>query len=180
MSNSQQKSTKLKNQSHQTTKKALIGGSIIATLIAISPFYFNLHESVPETETWDTFLFTYTSTHFGDVNYMMWILTGKAVPLFFLFIWFFTNRHWWYHVLLVPIIMYCYQIFSLFNDDLKYIDEFQILHLLPIMAIVIPSIYLLRARMFNKINDANKSLEELEEEFKVGGKGFFGKLSDYF
>ena len=34
--------------------------------------------------------------------------------------------------------------------------------------------------MFNKINDADKTLEELEEEFKVGGKGFLGKLSDYF
>ena len=48
------------------------------------------------------------------------------------------------------------------------------------MAIIIPSIYLVRARMFNRINDADKTLEELEEEFKVGGKGFWGKFSDYF
>ena len=48
------------------------------------------------------------------------------------------------------------------------------------MAIVIPSIYLLRARMFNKINDAGKTMEELEEEFKIKPKSFFGKLSDYF
>lgn len=76
--------------------------------------------------------------------------------------------------------MYVYQIMEVINDDVKFAEENQILYLLPVMAIIIPSIYLIRARMFNKLNDADKSLEELEEEFKVGGKGFFGKLSDYF
>ena len=180
MSNSQQKLTRKKVKSQVKTKKGLVGGSIIATAIALTPYLFYLHESVPETQVWDTFLFTYNSSYFEDANYAMWILTGKAIPLLLLFIWFFTSRHWWYHVLLVPIAMYCYQIFALFNDDLDYVDEFQLMYLVPIMAIVIPSVYLLRARMFDKINNADKSFEELEEEFKVGGKGFFGKLSDYF
>ena len=48
------------------------------------------------------------------------------------------------------------------------------------MAIIIPSIYLIRARIFNKINEANKSMEELEEEFKISPKNFWDKISQYF
>jgi hypothetical protein len=105
---------------------------------------------------------------------------SNITPLLLIFIWFFTNRHWWYHALLVPIAMYIYQIIEILNGDIKFTDTNLILYLLPIMGIIVPSIYLIRAKMFNKINDADKSLEELEEEFKIGGKGFWGKLSDYF
>jgi hypothetical protein len=76
--------------------------------------------------------------------------------------------------------MYTYQIIEVFNDDVEFAENNQILYLLPVMAIVIPSIYLIRAQMFNKINDADKSMEELEEEFKIKPKGFLAKLSDYF
>jgi hypothetical protein len=110
----------------------------------------------------------------------MWVLTGKIVPLFLLFIWFFTCRHWWYHTILVPIAMYIFQIVTNLKGDTNFIDEFQLIYMIPVMAIVIPSIYLLRARIFNKVNDANKSLEELEEEFKISPKNFWGKVKDYF
>ena len=40
------------------SKKSLINGSIIATVIAATPFLFYLYESVPNTQVWDTFLFT--------------------------------------------------------------------------------------------------------------------------
>lgn len=180
MTKLQQKLTKNKNRSQGTPKRSLILGSIIATLIAIIPYLFYLHESIPDGKVWNTFLFTYESTYFEDVNYVMWIFTGKAIPLCLLIVWFFTCRHWWYHTLLVPIIMYIFQIIGLFNDDYSYIDEFQLMDLVPLMAIVIPSIYLIRARMFNKMTERNKSLEELEEEFKIKPKTFLQKLSDYF
>jgi hypothetical protein len=52
--------------------------------------------------------------------------------------------------------------------------------MLPIMAIVIPSIYLIRAKMFNKINDADKSMQELEEEFMMKPKGVWSTIKQYF
>jgi hypothetical protein len=180
MDKQQQKSLKRTDQSQRTTKKELVIGSVIATLIAITPYLFELHESIPEEPVWDTFLFTYESPYFGDVNYVGWIFTGKAIPLFLLLIWFFTNRHWWYHVLIIPIAMYIYQIVGFFNDDYGYYDEFGFLYLIPIMAVVIPSIYLIRAQMFNKINEANKTIEELEEEFKIKPKSLLSRISDYF
>ncbi|WP_347925830.1 hypothetical protein [Pontimicrobium sp. SW4] len=183
MSNSQQKSTNQRSKrlgASTKDKKSLLLGSLVATFIASTPFIFNLYESVPDVKIWDTFLFTYESGWYESANVMAWTIMGKIIPLSLLIVWFFTNRHWWYHALLVPMIMYVYQIIEAFNDDIKFSEENNVLYLLPVMAIVIPSIYLIRARMFNKINDADKSLEELEEEFKVGGKGFWGKLSDYF
>ena len=76
--------------------------------------------------------------------------------------------------------MFSFQTFHALNDEIIFMDELHILWLLPFMAIVIPSIYLIRAKMFNKINDADKSLEELEEEFMIKPKGIWGKVKQYF
>ncbi len=179
MDNKQQKLKETRNF-QRIDKKNLLLGSVIATIIAISPYLYYLHESVPDTQIWDTFLFTYNSGYFESANNAMYFVFSKAVPLLLIFIWFFTCKHWWYHTLLVPITMYLYQIFSIFNDDNQYIDEFQLIYMIPIMAIVIPSIYLLRAKMFNKINEANKSMEEFEEEFKMSPKNFWDKIKQYF
>ncbi len=161
-------------------KKNFIKGSILATIIASTPYFFYLYESVPDVEIWDTFLFTYNSEGWTNANIAMWALIGKVIPLLLLLIWFFTNRHWWYHAIIVPISMYSYQIIDFFKPKLTYIDEYQLVKLVPVMAIIIPTIYLIRAKMFNKINNADKTLEELEEEFRLSPKNLWGKIKQYF
>lgn len=184
MDNQQHKSRKRKENwlltGDKPSRKSVIAGSLIATVIALTPFLYSLHESVPSTQVWDTFLFTYDSGFWEDARYAMWVFTGKIIPLMLLTVWFFTCRHWWYHAILVPIIMYIFQIIVSYNAEVKFVDEFQFIYLLPVMAIVIPSIYLIRARMFNKMNQVNKSMEELEEEFMIKPKGFFEKIKQYF
>ncbi|MFV0564839.1 MAG: hypothetical protein ACK5NB_03295 [Flavobacteriaceae bacterium] len=76
--------------------------------------------------------------------------------------------------------MYLYQIFATIRDDISSVDSNQLVYLIPFMAIIIPSIYLIRARIFNSINNASKSLQELEDELKVSPKGFWGKIKQYF
>jgi low affinity Fe/Cu permease len=177
MDKQQHKSKKQKSKYlDKVSKKELILGSIIATYIAITPYLFTLWEGVPNQETWDTFLGSYTSPYYESVQILVWTLLGKLIPLLLLIIWMFTNRHWWFHVLIVPIAMYVYQIITVLNDDLEFSDENQILYLLPVMAIIIPSIYLIRAKMFNKLNDAGKTMEELEDELKTKPSSF----KDYF
>lgn len=180
----QQQKSKEKELLFQTTdkriNKVILSGSIIATIIALVPYLFYLYEGVPDTQVWNTFLFTYDSKVYGSAYVVAWTLSGKLIPLLLLFIWFFTCRHWWYHVLLVPIVMYSYQIISFITSDTGIVDEFQLIYLVPIMAVVIPSIYLIRARMFDKLNTANKSLEELEEEFKIKPTSVWGKIKQYF
>lgn len=183
MDNKLHKSTEKELKFQRTDKKinkAILSGSIIATIIALIPYLFYLYESVPDVKVWDTFLFTYDSKVYESAYVVAWTLTGKIIPLLLLFIWFFTCRHWWYHVLLVPIIMYSYQIISFITSDTGIVDEFQLIYLVPIMAIMVPSIYLIRAQMFNKINTVNKSIEELEEEFKIKPKTFWDKVKQYF
>ncbi len=174
------KREKLVIQTDKRFNKSLIIGCIIATFLAISPYLFYLYESVPNEQIWDTFLFTYDAKSWEEANFAMWVLTGKLLPLIFLLIWFFTCRHWWYHALLVPITMYIYQIFGIFNENISYIDEFQLMHLVPVMAIVIPSIYLLRARIFNTINAVSKTTQDLEDELRMKPKGIWSKFKQYF
>ncbi len=160
--------------------KTILLGVLIGVIIALTPYYFTIYESVPDTQVWSTSWFTYESKYYTSLYILAWTLTNKLVPLLLLFIWFFTCRHWWYHSLLVPIAMYFYQIIIIMNDDLKFADSNQFLYLLPVMAIVIPSIYLIRARMFNKLNDADKSFEELEQEFMIKPTSFWDKVRQYF
>lgn len=162
------------------SRAAIINGSLIGTVIASIPFLFYLYESVPSTATWDTFLFTYNSKGFEDANFAMWVVTGKIIPLLILFIWFFTCKHWWYHVIIVPITMYIFQITAFFHQDSGPVDEFQLIYMVPIMAIITPSIYLIRAQMLDKINSAGKTMEELEAEFMIKPKTLMGKLKQYF
>lgn len=163
-----------------TDKRDLIVGSIVATLLALTPFYVTLWQYVPSQKSWETFLGTLTSNYYQNVQVFAWTLTSRVVPLFLLIIWMFTNRHWWYHVLLIPIALYIYQIIEIFNDEIVFTETYQIFYLLPVMAVIVPSIYLIRARIFNKINEATKSMQELEDELKISPKNFWGKVKQYF
>ena len=169
---------------HHTDKKAynrrILKGSVIATLVAATPFMFYLYEYVPDTKVWETPLFTYNSLYYESANAAMWVLMMKFIPLLLSFIWFFTCRHWWYHALLVPITMFMFQLIGALKADIIPTDEFHIIWLLPIMALTIPSIYLIRARMFDKVNNADKTMEELEEEFMIKPKDFMSKIKQYF
>ena len=182
MDKQQLSQTKRQLKYQRTANKKILLGSIIAVIIAGTPYLFYLYESVPKTPVWNTFLFTYKSGFYENANTAMWIFTGKAIPLLFLLIWFFTCRHWWYHTIIVPMTMYIYQISAFFYDDVEItVDEFQLIYMVPIMALVIPSIYLIRAKMFNKINETDKTMQELEDEFRIGpSKGILGKFKDYF
>jgi magnesium-transporting ATPase (P-type) len=179
----QHKLTKERSKNYLTDKenynRKILSGSIIATLIAGTPFLFYLYEYVPDTKTWETFLFTYESNWFEDASTGIWVLMMKTVPLLLSVIWFFTCKHWWYHVLIVPISMFTFQVVSALSTEI-YMDQLHILYLLPILAIVFPSIYLIRAKMFNQINNADKTMEELEEEFMIKPKTFWGKVKQYF
>lgn len=180
-----QKSKRRKESSSKTDNKkklsrSAIVGSIIATLIASTPLLYSLHESVPTTKVWDTFLFTYESGVWEEAQYAMWVYTSKFIPFFLLVIWFFTCRHWWYHAILVPIVMFAFQAVNSWNSEAGYLDEGTFVVLMPILIIVVPSIYLIRAKMFDKINYTDKTMEELEEEFMIKPKTLWAKVKQYF
>ncbi|WP_255505871.1 hypothetical protein [Mesonia sp. K4-1] len=102
---------------------------------------------------------------------------GKFVPILLLTIWFTTCKHWWYHVILIPIGMYLFQLVSVINDDITYFDVVEIWFLIPIMAVIVPVVYLIRAKLFASIH--RNDLDDIEEDL-LKQKGFFGQIKDLF
>ncbi|WP_224482746.1 hypothetical protein [Robertkochia aurantiaca] len=152
--------------------KSLWLGSIVALLIALSPYLFYAYESFPNSKTWETPFFSITSNYNGSVLVFMWVFLGKFVPLYLLIIWFVTCKHWWYHVLLIPIAMYIFQTISVINEDIDYVDEVELYYIIPIMMVVIPIVYFIRIKLFDKVvhgidlKKIERELEEYEEKEK--------------
>ncbi len=166
-----------KSTSEKTKSSYLLTGSIIAFLIAITPYIYYLYKSFPEVDTWETFLFTYQTSHYQKIYILAWTLMGKFIPLYLLTIWFLTCKHWWYHVILIPIGMYLFQLISVMNDDLSYFDVVEIWYLIPIMAIIVPLVYLIRAKLSTSLS--GNDLKEFEKELGQK-KGFFQQIKDLF
>ena len=172
---------KLRNKStgqthYKTGKSSLFIGGVLVILIASTPFLFYSYESFPsDSITWETPLFT-LNTSYPSVYHLAWYFVGKAVPLFLLFIWFFTCRHWWHWIILVPIAMYAFQLWGVINEN-GGMDELEIYYVIPLMMFLIPAVYLIRAKLFAKIrlND----LQSIEEEFMTK-RTFWQQIKDLF
>ncbi|SHG32949.1 hypothetical protein SAMN05444483_10925 [Salegentibacter echinorum] len=148
------------------SSKFLLLGSIIALSIAFSPYLFYLYEIFPSGPVWETSLFTYESKYYQDVLTAAWTYLGKITPLFLLFIWFFTCKHWWYHAILIPIAMYSYQIIVTFYDDVYADNSFimdtdGLLYLAPFFIIILSIVYLIRIKIFDRIYGID--LSEIDE-----------------
>ncbi|KAB8153718.1 hypothetical protein EZY14_009970 [Kordia sp. TARA_039_SRF] len=150
----------------ERSKNSLVTGSIIAFILVISPYLFYFYEGVPSDKIWETRFFTYHSNYFENAQVAIWHIINKFVPLLLLILWFFTCKNWWYHAILVPIAILSFQLLSVLNDDMKYFDEFEIYYTIPIMMVVVPLVYLIRIKLFDKLIhgiDLRKIEAELEE-----------------
>lgn len=169
---------KLKHRNRSTTdKKSLFIGGIIVIVIASTPFLFYSYEGFPaDSKVWDTFLFSIT-TGYDSFLYYAWYFVNKAVPLLLLLIWFFTCRHWWHWILLVPIAMYSFQLWGVINQNYHQMDELEIYYVIPLMMVLVPFVYLIRARLFSKVRGDN--LEQFEEDL-LKKRTFWQQLTDLF
>jgi len=154
------KSTQERLKFHQPDKKSLIQGGIIVLIIGCSPFLYYAYESFPtDTQVWETFFFTFT-TEYPNLYHYAWFVTGKLFPILLLLIWFFTCKHWWHWIILVPLIMYIFQLINIVKQTVG-VDEVEIIYLVPIMMVIIPAVYLIRAKLFSQMrSDDLKSIEE--------------------
>ncbi|MGB5359456.1 MAG: hypothetical protein WBN27_05880 [Eudoraea sp.] len=134
-------------------KKRLYIESLAIFLIIVAPFIFKLYYYLPrDPEATINFLgMTIDKNGFADIYTYAWFLLGKLVPFYLLLIWFFTNKHWWYHILLVPICMYAFQILEVFyyHDD-EIVDIENTLWILPVCMVVIPFVYFIRVKLYDK------------------------------
>lgn len=143
------------NFSQKKNKKAqrrLFTESIGIFLIIAAPFLFKLHDFMPQdpNATIDILWFSIDRHGFDDIRTFTWFLLTKIIPFYLLMIWFFTNKHWWYHILLIPICMYAFQIFEVVYGDELFVDTENVLWLLPVCMVVIPFVYLIRIKLYDK------------------------------
>jgi len=140
---------------------SLLAGSFIAAFLAASPYFFYLYEGFPAVRSWKTsFLdidINYTTEFYSDVNVLAWILFSKLIPLSFLFIWFFTCKHWWYHAIIIPICMYTFQIYGTLDDDNAFTDFGEIYVLAPLILFALVFLYGIRMKIFDKIHNIDYS-----------------------
>tara|TARA_R110000868_G_scaffold4211_13_gene26630 strand:+ start:34924 stop:35463 length:540 start_codon:yes stop_codon:yes gene_type:complete len=157
-----------KIDTNNTTKrksKSILIGSIVAVLIGITPYLFYIYNYFPDQPIFETWFFTYESKFNLSIYVTMWLLMGKLIPFILLILWFFTCKHWWYHIILIPIAMYAFQIFSALAQDTNIIDEAEIYWLLPIMMFVTPFVYFIRVKLFDK-HVLGIDLEAMDAELK--------------
>ena len=94
----------------------------------------------------------------------------------FLLIWFFTCKHWWHWIILAPIAMYSFQLWGVINES-NDLDTLELIYIIPLMMILVPSVYLIRAKLFNKIR--GNDLEAFERELGAN-KNIIQQLKDLF
>lgn len=173
--NLQNNKLKAESSHQEQDRKSISAGGFIVLLIALSPLLFYLYKSFPDTPVWETPFFELSTAYGSWFNYA-WYLTSKIVPLYLLLIWFFTCKHWWHWILMVPIAMYIFQLWSIFNES-QDLDEIELYYLLLLMMIVVPVVYLIRAKLFAKIRGAD--LKSFEEDLGVK-KSVWQQLGDLF
>ncbi|MGK0376438.1 hypothetical protein [Patiriisocius sp. Uisw_017] len=160
------KSIETETGQHKTDKKSLFIGGFVVLLIAASPFVFYLYKSFPEVKIWETSFFSLNTDFFSWFDFA-WYIVNKFVPLYLLLLWFFTCRHWWYWILLVPIAMYAFQLWGVINQS-KGLDEIEMIYIFPLMAFLVPFVYLIRAKLFSKLRGSKEFEAELAKDKTVG------------
>lgn len=149
-------------------KKKIILESFLAFFIAISPLLWYLYKyiDVSDDGNWYFLWFTFTPNGFKNVGMALYFYSTKFIPLTLLIIWFATCKHWWYHVLLIPIAMFAFQGYMAVLEDTSKVDENELLYLLGVCMVVIPVVYLIRLKLVDK-HVHGIDLEAMDEELKA-------------
>ncbi|MBT2163000.1 hypothetical protein [Zobellia barbeyronii] len=171
----QQKSPDSSNKA----RKKIFMDSIGVLLILLSPFIFKLHQYLPsDPNATISFLGIEIDNHgFVDINTFAWFLLSKIVPFYLFILWFLTCKHWWYHIILIPATMYAFQIYEvLFSED-NIVDSKNILWLLPVCMVVIPLVYFIRLKLYDKYVHGI-DLEAMEAELTALKKKEAAKSND--
>ena len=155
----------------QKAKKKIFLESILVFFIAISPFLYKVYEYLPINSDGSISLLwiTLEPNGFEDASFYIWFLTTKIVPLYLLIFWFLTSRDWWYHIIIIPIAMYAFQLFEVIFDSDLQIETDNIWWLIPICLITIPFVYFIRIKLYDKhvhgidLEAIDAELEELKK-----------------
>ncbi|MFC3974007.1 hypothetical protein [Maribacter confluentis] len=151
-------------------KKKIFFESFVVFFIALSPFLYKVYEYLPANSdgTINFLWFTIGDHGFEETVTYLWFLTSKIIPLYLMIFWFLTSRDWWYHIIIIPIAMYAFQLFEVMYDSDNYVDTENIWWLIPVCMITIPFVYFIRIKLYDKhvhgidLEAMDAELEELK------------------
>lgn len=72
--------------------------------------------------------------------------------------------------------MYAFQLWGVVNES-NNLDELELVYIVPLMLIIVPAVYLIRAKLFNEVR--GKDLDSFEEELMVK-KSTWQQIKDLF
>jgi hypothetical protein len=134
----------------RTDRSNLFIGGIIVFFVASTPFLFYSYESLPKTRFWETFLFGTITTNYDNIYTLAWYLVSKVIPLSLFLLWFFTCKHWWHWIILVPISMYSFQLWGIVNES-NSLDVLEIYYIIPLLIVLVPAVYLMTSNLLKRI-----------------------------
>ncbi|MDP3353148.1 MAG: hypothetical protein Q8S44_05345 [Flavobacteriaceae bacterium] len=149
-------------------------GSLILILIVVTPYLLYVYQYLPDTTTWETPFFTLKSGIFPSLVFYGHAFFSKLVPLILLFIWFIDSKSWWYHAIAVPISTYIFQLVSVINDQAQYFDQVEFAYSIPVTAIVLTILYLIRSKfgIYVSALHLQEEIRQKEEAFERKQKEF--------
>lgn len=149
-------------------KKKIFIESIFVFFIALSPFLYKIYDYLPEDPEASISFFglVIDNNGFRDVSMYIWFLMSKIIPLYLMIFWFMTAKNWWYHIILIPIAMYAFQVFEVLFDSDDFVDTENIWWLLPICMVIIPVVYFIRIKLYDKYVHGI-DLEAMDAELKI-------------
>ncbi len=145
-------------------KKDLLKGGVLSIILISTPFLFYVYKYAPADETtWDTWLGTFESGAFSNVQTYMHALFTKITFVLLTGIWFLTSNRWWRYAILVPFTMFLFQLSGVISYKVKYMDEYDFWDALPF---IMPILFFLAfiSHRLSKRKSKSTLDEEAEEE----------------
>jgi len=150
-------------------KKSIKKGVAISLLLIATPFLFYVYKYAPsDSKEWETIFGTVHAGNFHSAQSFIHALFTKIIFVLLTSIWFLTSRNWWKYAILVPLIMFLYQLYGIINFQIQYLDEFDFWYSLPFIAPVIIFFIYLSFLISRK--------DQLNEELNEDAKGEIKKM----
>ena len=148
---------------------------VSSIILASIPFWYILSRLIPEGPKSYSFGWFYVHDHdFKNLFIFIWYISLKIFILIPLMIWFISCKAWWRHAILVPIILYTYQLWETLKQESNIIDQFELLKAAPAILFILGLVLFLSNRIkyqykiydlySNMVKEINALLVEISDQ----------------
>lgn len=121
-----------------TDSKVKLSDFLIAFLILATTINQRVvYDLVPNNGKLSILGFEISNHGFDHASMFLWSMSYKVSTLVLVTICYFTQRKWWRFALLLPILLFIYEIRSLLNPDRDFMVEHEIIEALPLLLVLL-------------------------------------------